>query len=381
MRKLAFTNLPKSGVVPHTWEAPKEFASDEMQALFYEGLPYHGKPTRVFAWLAFPKNVDHPVPGIILVHGGGGTAYPEWVRLWTGLGFAVLAMDTCGSTPGSADATVLNNLKWQNHEYAGPGGWGTNDFKEISLEDQWPFHAVNAILKGFELLRSCPQVDADKIGITGISWGGFLTCLAASLEERFRFAIPVYGCGSFNTPNSSLLRLMTDEQRKAWFDAWNPDLYLPDAKMPFLWLTDAEDVAFPLDNWMNSTTLTQNPGSRLSLRIDYPHGHGTPWKSKTIPAFAKGCLDGTRFPQLSSPTISGNSIACKWIKGDREVQSVSLAYTRADGYWADRRWRSGTATIQGDSIVADLPPFATCAFLQLRTDDDCLWSSPIVNVK
>ena len=31
---------------------------------------------------------------------------------------------------------------------------------------------------------------------TGVSWGGYLTCIASSLDPRFAFAAPVYGCGA-----------------------------------------------------------------------------------------------------------------------------------------------------------------------------------------
>ncbi|MES2569095.1 MAG: hypothetical protein V4710_03455, partial [Verrucomicrobiota bacterium] len=50
--------------------------AEGMKALFFDGLPYRGKPTRVFAWLGMPKvEPGQKVPGIVLVHGGGGTAF------------------------------------------------------------------------------------------------------------------------------------------------------------------------------------------------------------------------------------------------------------------------------------------------------------------
>ena len=378
MRKLAFDNLPLFNGAPKTWEASGNFIYEDLRGFFYEGLPYHGKPTRVFAWMGFPKDAsaEHPVPGIVLVHGGGGTAFPDWIKLWTDMGFAAIAMDNCGGTP-CWRPSLHHNPEWPRHEWSGPGGWGNRDNKEANLEDQWPFHAIGAVLNAFELLRSCPQVDADRIGVTGISWGGYLTCLAASLEERFRFAIPVYGCGGFDTPMSTLLRSFTHEQRTAWFKAWDPDLYLGESNVPFLWLTDAEDSAFPLHLWCHSSSLTRNPLTRRSLRIDYVHDHTISWKSKTIPAFANGCLEGTVFPNLAEPAIAGNVITCAWTSGDSAPLSANLAYTRADGYWADRRWRVASANIEGNTLTAELSPGTRAAFFQLRTADGCLWTSPV----
>jgi len=50
-------------------------------SLFYEGQPYKGKPTHVFAYYASPATVGSGAatgrgfPGVVLVHGGGGTAF------------------------------------------------------------------------------------------------------------------------------------------------------------------------------------------------------------------------------------------------------------------------------------------------------------------
>ena len=59
-------------------------------------------------------------------------------------------------------------------------------------EDQWVYHAVAAVIRANSFIRSLPDVDPERIGITGVSWGGFLTCIAASIDDRFKFAAPVY---------------------------------------------------------------------------------------------------------------------------------------------------------------------------------------------
>lgn len=45
------------------------------------------------------------------------------------------------------------------------------------VQDQWTYHAVAAAVRGHSLLRSFPGVDANRIGVTGISWGGYLTAV------------------------------------------------------------------------------------------------------------------------------------------------------------------------------------------------------------
>ncbi len=44
-------------------------SKSDVKGIFYEGLPYKGKPTRVFAYIGVPKNAKN-APGIVLVHRG-----------------------------------------------------------------------------------------------------------------------------------------------------------------------------------------------------------------------------------------------------------------------------------------------------------------------
>src|SRR5690606_25495837 len=70
-----------------------------VRSLFYEGEPYGGQPTPVFAYYATPgllagdKSLDRELPAVVLVHGGGGTAFREWAELWAKKGYAAIAMD------------------------------------------------------------------------------------------------------------------------------------------------------------------------------------------------------------------------------------------------------------------------------------------------
>src|SRR5690242_6414454 len=66
--------------------------TEPVRSLFYEGEKYNGKPTRVFAYYASPRTLgramkQNPHPAIVLVHGGGGTAFREWAELWAQNGY------------------------------------------------------------------------------------------------------------------------------------------------------------------------------------------------------------------------------------------------------------------------------------------------------
>ncbi|MEI6727964.1 MAG: acetylxylan esterase, partial [Actinomycetes bacterium] len=66
--------------------------------VYYEGETFKGKATRVFAYYGKPEGAG-PFPGIVLVHGGGGAAFRDWVKHWVDNGYAALAMDLAGNGP------------------------------------------------------------------------------------------------------------------------------------------------------------------------------------------------------------------------------------------------------------------------------------------
>src|SRR5436305_2099499 len=57
-------------------------ATNLVQEVYYEGESFGGKPTRIFAYLGRPEAGKGPFPAMVLVHGGGGTAFPDWASYW-----------------------------------------------------------------------------------------------------------------------------------------------------------------------------------------------------------------------------------------------------------------------------------------------------------
>ena len=80
-------------------------AKSPVRSLYYEGEQFHGQPTRVFAYFASPATLDPKAakgkhfPAVVLLHGGGGTAFRDWAKLWARRGYAAIAMDLAGHQP------------------------------------------------------------------------------------------------------------------------------------------------------------------------------------------------------------------------------------------------------------------------------------------
>ena len=72
------TNVPEM-----QWEDAEAEAPQPVRPLTFAGEAFKGFPTSVFAWYASPATLDHSkadskFPGIVLVHGGGDTAFRQW---------------------------------------------------------------------------------------------------------------------------------------------------------------------------------------------------------------------------------------------------------------------------------------------------------------
>lgn len=343
--------------VTHSASFPK---AEGISAIFYDGLPWRGKPTRVFTWYGAPKTRNaERVPAMVLVHGGGGTAFAEWVKRWNDRGYAAIAMDTCGSVPFKDYGEPGGANGRPRHRFSGPPGWdATFDQVNWPINDQWPYHAVADIVLANSLLRSFPEVDPQRIGITGISWGGYLTSIAASVDQRFRLAIPVYGCGflgedSYWVPE---LKHMGAAESRKWLGLWDPSEYLGQAKIPFLWVAGTNDFAYPMDSLQRSYRLPQAP-RELAIRVRMRHGQQAGEAPEEIYAFADQYLHSG--PPLPSVRDQGRSGGQAWLRYSAKIPVVSaeLNYTLDSGIWKDRNWRTTPADLdeQKATVTASLP--------------------------
>ncbi len=248
------------------------------------------------------------------------------------------------------------------------------------MKDQWTYHAVAAAVRGHSLLRSLPDVDTSRVGLTGISWGGYLTCIVAGVDDRFLFAVPVYGCG-FLGDNSAWLgdfeRMGRDNARR-WLELWDPSAYLPLAKMPFLWVTGSNDFAYPMDSLKKSYHALRSPYA-LCVRLRMVHGHGAAGENpKEILAFADHYARGGKpLPAFNSVTRDGRKVTARFSSGPNVVARAELNYTLDKGIWKERKWLSMPleANSCSGSVEAEIPEGATVYYLNLVTDDDLVVSS------
>ncbi len=336
---------------------------DGVQEVYYGGEPLAGKPTRVFAYYAQPGSNDGPFPAMVLVHGGGGTAFAQWATLWAKRGYAALAMDLGGCGPERK--RLADGIPDQGHP---------EKFRRFATDDQakrlWTYHAVAAVIRGHSLLRAREEVDAQRTGLTGISWGGYLTCIVAGLDDRFRVAVPVYGCG-FLDENSCWLNefdALGPEQTQRWVAQFDPSRYLPGVRCPILFLNGTNDFAYPLDSYRKSYRLVPGP---IDLRIEVrmPHGHPQGWAPKEIGLFVDSVLAGGDPLARVGPTQVAENEAIAKFSAEVPVTAGHLHYTADSGTWSERTWHTIDATLSDDTVSARLPEDRPLVYYLSVTDD------------
>ncbi len=337
-----------------------------LKPLCFEGLPYRGKSTRVFAWLGLPeaRSAGGKVPGVVLVHGGGGTAFKEWVRIWNSHGFAAISIAVEGQTdvriPGAPAGA-----QWRRHDFGGPARVGIYGDSAEPLADQWMYHAVGATVLAHSLLRSLPEVDSARIGVCGISWGGVITSTVVGIDGRFAFGIPIYGCGALDRAGENYVRALAGNA--LYREVWEPLLRLPQATMPLLWLTGPRDQHFPLTAQQTSYRAAAGP-RQVAVPFDMKHSHPAGWLPPDSYAFARAVVaTGRPWARERAQTFRAGTARVEF-ETDRPLRQATLVFQRAGA------WEKTAAAIEpgvdGLRVTASaaVPGDATAFFFNLEAD-------------
>ena len=162
----------------------------EHAEFFVEKLHFQSLPgLYVTALLYVPKNLTGRAPAILYGCGhadvkdgktslGNKTGYQHHGEWFARHGYVCLAIDTIqlGELQGVHHGTRRFGQFW----------WNSRGYTPAGVE------AWNGI-RALDYLQSRPEVDPEKIGMTGRSGGGAYTWYTAALDERIKVAVPVAG--------------------------------------------------------------------------------------------------------------------------------------------------------------------------------------------
>ena len=147
-------------------------------------LSWRSDQFRVQGWLMLPKNYDaaKTYPLIVEVHGGPASAViPRWGGTW-------------GLSPAAFSAMGYFVLQPNPRGSYGQG----EEFTEANRKD-FGYGDLRDILAGVDAAALKYRIDPKRVGITGWSYGGFMTMFALTQTSRFRAAVAGAGIADWKS--------------------------------------------------------------------------------------------------------------------------------------------------------------------------------------
>jgi dienelactone hydrolase len=223
----------------------KVLKSTEKDGIVTEEVMFHSEMdgtnrVDIFAFFSYPKGAEK-LPAFIWNQGGLGQASTYWTEFGAKRGYATLCIDF--PLPG----------------YRSTGNYPINSGVELTDDPKKApiYHGAVALLKAVSFLESRKEVDKERLGMAGSSWGGFYTTLMAGLDPRLKACSAMFGTGNLQLGNSWWDDAGKSAQRDAaarerWRSALDPALRLPDSRAAIAWFTGSNDFAY----WMPAMMAT-----------------------------------------------------------------------------------------------------------------------------
>lgn len=186
-------------------------------------------------WLVRPLHTEGSYPLILNVHGGPhsawGNSFYFQAQALAGSGYASLYINPRGSKGYGLDFTLAAD-------------WGEKDFLDL--------------MAGVDAVLAMGEVDPQRLGITGISYGGFMTNWVVGHTDRFAAAVSVNGVSNMvsmsGTSDVGALWLGTQfgpfwesEETWQWYRAHSPITYVEQISTPLLLLQAENDYRCPIE--------------------------------------------------------------------------------------------------------------------------------------
>jgi len=243
----------------------------DIDAIAADRMLYPSKDgTRIEGWVLKPRGYDpaRAWPLILAMHGGPHGAYGNdfsfEFQLFAANGYLVVYTNPRGST------NYGEKFLWATW-----GGWGNLDFEDV--------------MAGVDYAKTKYTVDERRMGVTGYSYGGFLTNWVIGHTTRFAAAISGAGISNWisdygtadipRTKESEFTGPPWDPKAREILRKQSPIEYVANIKTPTMFLDGESDHRVPIEEAEQMYTALRK--LRVPARmVRYPdsyHGGWSPW--------------------------------------------------------------------------------------------------------
>ncbi len=206
---------------------------------------------RIDGFVIYPAGYEEgkKYPGILEIHGGPRSAYGDSyyheMQMFSSNGYFVFFCNPRGSSSRGEDFAALGDRR------------GTIDFEDIMA---FTDHVIG----------TCPGLDGERLGVTGVSYGGFMTNWIIGHTTRFKAAVPccsivnnlsIFGDSDENNWGSVIAPW--DNPQKGWDGS--PLKYFRAVTTPTMFVQTFEDYRCPLSEAVQFHTALQITGVETRL--------------------------------------------------------------------------------------------------------------------
>ena len=235
-----------------------------------------GKIISAFVWVPFNLKRDGSNPAIVLPHGGptGQTTdyFNRTVIALVTRGYVCIAPNPRGSTG--------YGMEFQKANYKDLGGG--------DLQDE---------VYGAKFLEATGYVNAKKIGITGGSYGGYMTLMAiGKTPDVWAAGVEEYGIINWFTMLQHEDPFLQEYEKsllgdpvkdRAIYEADSPLAYIRSAKAPLLVLQGDNDIRVPKEEAEQIVKILQDGGKTVDVHYYPNEGHGFAKRENQVDAIKR----------------------------------------------------------------------------------------------
>ncbi|OHE73436.1 MAG: hypothetical protein A2007_04245 [Verrucomicrobia bacterium GWC2_42_7] len=352
-------------VAPKIVETIEEYVKDGVyiHKLKFLSRILDGQEVIIYGILAKPAKAGI-YPGILMVHGGGGSAdafFPQ-VLDWAKRGY----ISFCQDQPGICSS---------KHSSSGPEtsfircAGDPNSLSSFSIYD-----GVVAALNGLRMVRSQPEVDTSKIGITGPSWGGYMTTMISGLAgKRIKASFANYGCGYYDRGShwSAGLEQMNVNDRAKWLDTLDAGRKASQITSNFFVTSPTNDFYF----WPGAIMATYNNitspkniciAANVSHVLDFPGGTKSSKKGASLTYMEVQWMDyhlkgiGSPFGSCTANSVvtrEANEVRVRFTySGVNPAENTEIWYSYGETPYRSNYWKSVPVISEDNGIYSGLIP-------------------------
>ena len=259
-----------------------------VEKVIFESLP--GFHVTALLFLPDAARLKPPYPGVAVPvgHTGNGKAWDEYQTMG-----ALLALNgMVGLVYDAIDESERLQYRGERGPFAFDKMWGSElhgtyghmmvQVGSVLLGRNTAWFMVWDTMRAIDYLQSRPEVDPQRIGLTGHSGGGIITAYVAALDDRVKVAAPSCYLSSLPTVISTVGPQDAEQQTWAAMTAGPQptDLLMLRAPVPTLFCAATKDVYFDVRGSRRAFQYTKRLYARLRcaerieiVETDGPHSY------------------------------------------------------------------------------------------------------------